>query len=263
MAESDTADKLKQIFAKYPLPPAGADLDLVLVNGPHEQNVMLKSRLWARHKGYVLLLQTNPPLAPSGAEQELRVSYLLPFEQEPERTIDTRKMRRVGFRSTVRSIVELPSTGEQLILMVEPKRITPMSLRKLLRVTPLPEIQLNASLQLEGLSMPMQKVEDISVGGAKLLHRGGLPLSQGQRLILSLSWGRDTLLLPAMLLRHQDDDSSGTPQAALVVRFADLSAPLEQQLKQLLNRLWKQQRLHALTQAAQNMLAADADSFFS
>jgi hypothetical protein len=253
MSDADAQKQMSQNEQRgYPLPAVGSALDVVLLNNPHEQSVILKSSLWDVRKGHLLLRQTNPAIDASSVNQDLQVSYLL--------SLDERRMQRVGFINPLRSVVDLPANGEQVILLAVPQRITPVSLRSLLRVEPAPEVKLSASLQLEGLSLPMQAVGDISVGGAKLLHKGGLPLSQGQRLILSLSWSGEALLLPAVLLRHEEQKEKNP--AALVVRFVDMPEELQQQLKSLLNRLWKRQRLAALTNAAQNMLTSNPDSFF-
>ncbi|MDR1397328.1 MAG: PilZ domain-containing protein [Desulfarculales bacterium] len=253
MSDADAQNQIGQNKQRgYPLPVIGAALDLVLLNNPNEQSVILKSSLWDIRKGHLLLRQTAPPIDASSVSHDLQVSYLLPLDEQ--------KLQRVGFTNPLRSVVDLPTNGEQIILLAVPQRITPVSLRSLLRVEPAPEVKLNASLQLEGLSLPMRAVGDISVGGAKLLHKGGLPLSQGQRLVLSLSWSGEALLLPAVLLR-QEDPAENNP-AALVVRFVDMPEELQQQLKSLLNRLWKRQRLNALTNAAQNMLTSNPDSFF-
>ena len=237
----------------YALPDSGAEIDLALISsGPLDPNVMLKSRLWEIRKGHFLLQQTEPPVDKDWVGRDVQVSYLVSQSDNA--------WQRLGFTCPLRSVVELPHDKGQLLLVAVPIKVGPMSLRSLMRVTPRPEIKMSASLQLEGLSVPMQAVGDISLGGARLFHKGDLMLSEGQRLVLSLSWSGEVLLLPATLLRQDEGEGE---RSALVVRFVDMEPDERQELKNLLSRLWKRQRLAALTEAAKSMLAAHPDSFFA
>ena len=238
---------------QFALPKAGMLLNVVLQDKPYEQGVVLASRLWEIRKGHLLLQQTNPPIPPASVGMGVQVSYL--------QKIDNDNLRRLGFTASLRSVVDLPNNGGQILLVPVPEVVSLVSLRSLMRVAPAPEPKLSASLQMEGLSVPMAKVIDISIGGAKLMSKGALPLSEGQRLALSLSWPGETLLLPAVLLRQEEAAQDDTP-GTMVVRFVDLNKESELELKDLLNRLWKRQRQAALAEAAQAMLLAHPDSFF-
>ncbi len=231
----------------FPLPDPGEALQLAIDNEWGGQNVILHTRLWEIRKGHLLLQQTDPPLTKELINETIQLSYLVIFNAgEPA---------RVGFSAPLLTIVDLPQNRGQILLVSIPEKIKPVSLRGYSRITPVPGLRVSSSLQLEGLSLPMSAVKDISLGGAKLLHKGGLPLSEGQRLKVFISCSTDAMLLPATLLRQEQLDN----MSGLVVRFVDLTAAEQENLKAILGRIWKQKRMIALAEASQRMVASSEE----
>lgn len=229
--------------ASFPMPEPGETMHVVISSEWGGQNTILQTRLWEIRKGHLLLQQTDPPLTKEEINKELQLSYLVTFNMgEPA---------RVGFNAPLLTIVDLPGDRGQIMLVTVPEKVKPMSLRAYSRIAPAPGVKISSSLHMEGLSLPMNAVGDISLGGARLLHKGGLPLTEGQRLKVSISYSTDALLLPATLLRQEN-----APQynmASLVVKFVDLSKEEQDSLKTVLGRIWKQKRMLALSEASQKM----------
>ena len=191
----------------------------------------------------MLLLQTTPQLTSKFINKNFQFSYII--------TLNDNTPARVGFNAPLLSIVELPQNRGQIIVVLAPKVVTPLSLRVHSRVVPAPDMKLSSSLQLEGLSLPME-LGDISLGGVRLLHKGGLPLPDGQRLRLAISHSHEALLLPATLMRQEKMPE--VKQTSLILRFVDLTSEEVQHLKNVLNQIWKHRRSLDLSQAAQKTL---------
>lgn len=237
--------------ASFPMPDPGESLKLVADNPWGGANTTLETRLWEIRKGHLLLQQTEPPMGKDDIGNNLQLSYLVTFF--------TGEPVRVGFNAPLRTIVDLPNNRGQILVVPVPQRIRPMSLRAFSRITPGNVIKLSASLQLEGLSLPMNAIGDLSLGGARLLHKGGLPLSEGQRMRLSLATSEETMLLPATLLRQEQ--VAEFSQASLVIRFVDLNEQEKGFLKTILNRIWKRQLSINLSQLAEKTIASNQGAF--
>lgn len=228
-----------------PLPNPGETMHLVLNNQWGGPNTILQTKLWEIRQGHFLLQQTEPPLSKENVNEIVQLSYLV--------TLHKGDAGRVGFSAPLLTIVDLPQERGQIMLFSVPSEVKPVSLRAYSRISPSPGMTVTSSVQLEGLSLPMNAVGDISLGGIRLLHKGGLPLSEGQRLKVSIGHATDALLLPATLLRQEKLPNDN--YASLVVRFVDLTSEEQKNLKTVLGRIWKQKRMLALTEASRKMLA--------
>jgi hypothetical protein len=200
------------------------------------------SKLLDIRKGYLLLQQTSPPFSPDNIDANIQLSYVLRQGGGAS---------RVGFVRPLASVANLPDDKGQILLFSSiADGLKTISLREGARIVPGPEVIVNASLQMEGLSMPMTMALDISIGGAKLLlPKGELPLSEGQRLTLSLTWEKQTILLPAALLRQERVSGRNS----ISVRFVKPEADAREQLKTMLNRIWQKQLMARLAQASRQM----------
>jgi hypothetical protein len=222
------------------LPAPGADINLT-ITGSMAAHVRA-SKLLDIRKGYLLLQQTTPPISQDSVNTDIQLSYVLQANGA---------FSRVGFVRPLASVASLPGDQGQILLFSGmADGLEMISLREGARIVPGPDALLNASLQMEGLSMPMTMARDISIGGAKLLlHKGALPLSEGQRLTLSLTWDKQTILLPAVLLRQECVGG----QNFISVRFVNPDALALEQLKTMLNRIWQKQLMARLEQASKQM----------
>jgi hypothetical protein len=227
---------------KLSLPAPGADMHLTILDKPGAAAPIRASKLLGIRKGYLLLQQTSPPLSPDNIDANIQLSYVLRQDGDAA---------RVGFVRPLASVVSLPGDKGQILLfngMAD--GLKAISLREGARIVPGPGVIVNASLQMEGLSMPMTMALDISIGGAKLLlPKGGLPLSEGQRLTLSLTWEKQTILLPAALLRQE----RLSDRNSVSVRFVNPDADVREQLKTMLTRIWQKQLMARLDQASRQM----------
>ena len=246
-------NKQTTVFTKsYPLPKKGQSISIGLLR-PGDipvESVVLSSVLLDIKRGFLLLKQTNPPITSRWVGQRMEFSYLIN---------NYGNLERIGFKAALRSVIQLPENGQFILLTEVPQSPAPLSLRKLMRIIPPENFDLAASLQLEGLSLPMDAVKDISLGGIKLAHRGELPLPDGQRLGLTLSWQNKTILTPGYILRQDQYNE----ESALIVRFADLTEEQKGNLRILLNLLGQQQRKARLVKSAQELASQNPNSFFS
>ena len=114
-------------------------------------------------KGLLILAQTSPPVMQRVVGQTIEITFLITDPDKPGHHL------RVGYKTKLLKIVDdyemQGGFRDNILVAIQPTRLTPTTLRLHYRVEPASEVPLQMRVPGEGVDLP---ILDLSVGGARV-----------------------------------------------------------------------------------------------
>ncbi len=188
-------------------------------------------------KGLLILAQTSPPVMQRVVGQGIELTFLITDPDKPGHHL------RVGYKTKLLKIIEdydmQGGFRDNILVVMQPTRLTPTTLRLHYRVEPASEVPLQLRVSGGGTELP---VLDLSVGGARVTHPSNLHLEHGQSIDIELVSNGMLLEMRCKVVRTDEKAATKRGPVVTALHFVDLDAEIKGRLSNLVNEIARLQR---------------------